>query len=105
MDIQAATGEIAATAAGAVITPCFEGAAQLDRDTASIDGLLGGAISLLIKQGEVKGKRSEITLLHSLGKLPAERVLVMGLGKEKDLTTNRVRSAFVGLERPENLSL
>ncbi len=94
MHIQAATGEIAAAAAGSVITPCFEGAAGLDQDTAAIDRLLGGAISRLIKQGEVKGKANEITLLHSLGKLPAERVLMLGLGKEKDLTTNRVRSAF-----------
>ncbi len=54
---------------------------------------LDGAIRRLIRQGDIKGKLNEVTLLHSLGRLPAGRILVVGLGKKGELTLNKVRSA------------
>jgi leucyl aminopeptidase len=62
-------------------------------ETAAVDGLLDGVISQLIKQGEIKGKPNEITMVHSFGKLPAARVVVVGLGKQSELSTNKVRVA------------
>jgi len=62
-------------------------------DTAIVDEALGGAISQLVSQGEIKGKPNEITIIHSLGKLPAARVVVVGLGKQPELSQDRVRGA------------
>jgi len=62
-------------------------------DAAIVDEALGGAISQLIGQGEIKGKPNEITIIHSLGKLPATRVVVVGLGKQPELSHDRVRGA------------
>jgi len=60
---------------------------------AAADAALGGAIGRLIESGEITGKWAEQTLIHSLGKLPAERVLVLGLGTPGELTLERIRMA------------
>jgi leucyl aminopeptidase len=93
MEIKAATGDISKIKAGAIVVNHFEGVKRPEGDTAAVDKALDGAISELIKQGDIKGKLNEITLLHSMGKLPASRIVVTGLGKKKELTTNKVRGA------------
>ncbi len=93
MEIKAVVSDIVNIKAGAIIVNHFEGRKHPEGDTAAVDKALDGAISQLIKQGDIKGKLNEITLLHSLGKLPASRIVVSGLGKKNELTVNRVRSA------------
>ena len=93
MEIKVVVGNIAQIKAGAIIVNFFEGMERLDGDTASIDRTLGGAISQLMAQGEIKGKLNEITIIHSLGKLPAARVVVTGLGKQPELSQDKVRGA------------
>jgi len=93
MEIKAVVGNIVNIEAGAIIINHFEGLSQPEGDAAAVDKALSGAISRLIEQGEIKGKLNEVTLLHSLGKLPAQRVAVAGLGKKTELTVNKVRGA------------
>ncbi len=81
MEIEVRVGDIAKIKAGAIIVNFFEGMERPEGDTATVDEALSGAISQLISQGEIKGKLSEITIIHSLGRLPATRVVVVGLGK------------------------
>ena len=78
MEIKFVAGDIAKTKADAIIVNYFEGAGRLQGDIAAIDKALGGAISRLVKAGEIKGKCGEVTIIHTLGKLPAERVVVTG---------------------------
>ena len=59
----------------------------------AVDKALDGAVTQLVKQGVIKGNLNEITLLHSLGKLPAGRVAITGLGKKQELTVDKVRGA------------
>ena len=59
----------------------------------AVDALLGGAIGALLDSKGFKGKANEVTVLHSLGKLPARLVAVCGLGKQSDVTVDRVRDA------------
>ena len=61
--------------------------------TAAVDAALGGAIARLIQAREATGKWGEQTLIHTLGRLRAERVLVVGLGKAEELTLDRIRAA------------
>ncbi|MBN1160366.1 MAG: leucyl aminopeptidase [Dehalococcoidales bacterium] len=91
MDIKAATGEIADIKADAIVVSHFEGAKKPEGAAADIDKKLDGVISNLIKQKDVKGKLNEITLLHSLGKLPTGKIVVLGLGKKQELNVNKVR--------------
>jgi leucyl aminopeptidase len=92
MEIKVIAGDIAKTETGAIILGLFEGMERPDGDLAVIDEALGGAISQLISQGEIKGKLREVTIIHSLGKLPAARVVVVGLGKKEELSLDKVRT-------------
>ena len=94
MEIKVIVGNIAEIEAGAIIVNFFEGTPHLDGDIATIDRALDGVISQLISQGEIKGKLNEITIIHSLGKLPATRVVVAGLGKQQELSQDRIRGAM-----------
>jgi leucyl aminopeptidase len=91
VEIKVIAGDIAKVEAGAIIVDFFEGMEHLDGDIATIDKALAGAISQLISQGEIKGKLNEITIIHSLGKLPAARVVVAGVGKKQELSQDKVR--------------
>jgi leucyl aminopeptidase len=91
MEIKVIAGNIAKIKANAIIVNAFEGMERLDGDIAVIDKALDGDISQLVSLGEIKGKLSEITIIHSLGKLPAARVVVAGLGKQQALSQDKVR--------------
>ena len=93
MEIKVISGDIAGIEAGAIVVGFFEGMENPDADTAVVDKALDGAISQLIDEGEIKGKLNETTLIHSLGKLPAARVVVVGLGKQDELSPDKVRGA------------
>ncbi len=94
MEITAITGDISRLEAGALVVSHYENEKQLEKETAAIDKKLGGAIGKMVKDGSIKGKLNELTLLYSLGKLPAGRILVLGLGKKKELTANKAGAAF-----------
>ena len=91
MEIKVIADDITVIKAGAIILGFFEGTEHPDGKLANIDKALDGAVSQLIAQGEIKGKLNEITVIHTLGKLPAARVVTVGLGKKQELTQDRVR--------------
>ena len=94
MEIKVVAGDIAKTKADAIMVPFFEGMERPEGDIATMDKALDGAISQLISQGEIKGKLNEITIIHSLGKLPAARAVIAGLGKQQELSQDKVRGAI-----------
>ncbi len=96
MDLEVVTGNISGVTADAIVVGLLEGSDKLDGETGTVDAALDGAIGQLIAQGETKGKLGENTLVHTLGKLPAARVVVAGLGKEADLTEDKVRGIVAG---------
>lgn len=94
MEIKVVTGDIAGTKAEAIIVNHFDGMDQPVGDTAILDKTLEGAISHLINQREIKGKCGESTIIHTLGRLPADRVVVAGLGKQSELSLDKIRGAI-----------
>lgn len=103
MEIRVAIQDVMKFAGDAVVVNLFEGTQPagargrkggraLGGATAAVDAALGGAIRALMASGELTGKRGEQTLIHTHGRLPAARVLVMGLGKAEEFTLDRVRS-------------
>jgi leucyl aminopeptidase len=91
MEVKVVSGDITKLSLGAIIVNLFEGVKSPGGATGAVDRALGGVIAQLIAEGEIKGKLNEITLIHSLGKIEPARVVVAGLGKEKDLDLRRIR--------------
>jgi leucyl aminopeptidase len=58
-----------------------------------VDAALGGQISELIADGEITGRPGEITIVHTHGRLPARRVVVVGLGRKPDCDLETLRKA------------
>lgn len=76
-----------------------EGGKAVREDVRAVDEMLDFRISRLIADGEITGKNGEITLLHTWDKIPAKRVFVVGMGKEKELDLDRLRNGFASVAR------
>ena len=96
MELSVLTGDIAAQSVDAVVVNLFEDVDTPGGGTGAVDAALGGAINSLIANGEIKGSRGEITVIHAIGDAYAgfapDRVLVAGLGKSEDFDLDGVRS-------------
>ena len=92
METKVVSGDITQQKVGAIVVNLFEGVTAPEGATGAVDRSLDGAISRLIEEGEIKGKRGEMTLLHTLGKMVPSRVVVAGLGKASDFSIDSVRS-------------
>lgn len=91
MDVRVAQGDIAQWSADVVVVNLFEGVTAPGGGTGAVDRALDGMITRLIAQGDIRGKAGELTLLHTLGKIPSPRVAVAGLGKREDFDIDAVR--------------
>ena len=91
MNISVTRGNIAEQGDGAIVVNLFEGVSQPGGATGAVDGALGGAISDLINEGDITGKKGENTLIYSLGRLPARRIVVAGLGKQMEFDRDVAR--------------
>jgi leucyl aminopeptidase len=76
-----------------IIVNLFQDVKSPGGATRAVDEKMDGLISRLITQGELTGKLGEITLLHRCGTLKADKVIVVGLGKQNDFDYERARKA------------
>jgi leucyl aminopeptidase len=58
-----------------------------------IDKSLNGLMRRIIASGEFTGKHNEASLLHTAGKIKPDRILLIGVGKRKELTREKLRQA------------
>jgi leucyl aminopeptidase len=58
-----------------------------------IDALLGGLLHEVYAEGEFKGNLGELCTLHTMGKLAAKRVIVVGLGAQEKYNAQSLRRA------------
>ncbi len=86
-------GNIAQQSAGCIVVNLFEGVSAPGGATGAVDATLDGLISRLIAAGDIDGKAGAATLIYTAGKLPAERVLVVGLGKAEAFDARAARKA------------
>ena len=92
LEISVAKGMLEKTPANILVVNLFEGVKIPAGATGAIDIALDGLISkfVIAKEG-FEGKFGEMYVLPTYGKIAAEKVLVVGLGKNKDFTPNRLR--------------
>ncbi|CAM4050357.1 leucyl aminopeptidase [Pseudomonas wadenswilerensis] len=67
-----------------LVLPVAEGG-KLGAIAKAIDEATGGALASVLKRGDLAGKVGQTLLLHSLPNLKAERVLLVGTGKDAEL--------------------
>jgi leucyl aminopeptidase len=65
----------------------------LSKVAKTADEELGGVISEMSANGEIKASLGELNTIHTLGKLAAKRVVIVGLGPQQALSTDVVRRA------------
>ncbi len=58
-----------------------------------LDRLVDGGLQHLIEDGELKGERGVVTVLHSLGRLPAHRIAAAGVGEARHYDSDSLRTA------------
>jgi len=64
---------------------------KLGASAKAVDQAADGALSAALKRGDLAGKVGQTLLLHNLPNLKAERVLLVGAGKERELTERQFR--------------
>lgn len=93
MQFSITQGSITATAADAIVVNLFEGVETPGGATAAVDAALNGSIRALIASGDFEGKAGTTALLYADGRLPAPRVLLVGLGKADKFDMQAARKA------------
>ena len=93
MQLNVIEGDIAAQAADALVVNLFEGVTEPGGATGALDQALNGAVRALIAAGDFTGKAGTTALLYTNGKIPAPRVLLVGLGKADKFDLKGVRKA------------
>ena len=94
MQVDAKVGRAETEAAEVLVLAHCEGERLSKQDAAAIDKALGGSLRELLQSKEFEGKAGEILVYHTQGKVPAKRLLFVGLGKKKDLTLDAIRQAM-----------
>ena len=94
IEVTAKRGRVEREPAEVLVLSHYEGETVLRDEAAAVDGALRGSLRELLKSGEFQGKSGQTALLHTSGKIPAKRVLLVGLGKKKDARLDTIRQAL-----------
>jgi leucyl aminopeptidase len=76
-----------------VLTHC-EGEPLSRPDAVGLNKVLGGSLRDLLQSREFEGRAGEALVYHTHGKVPAKRLLLVGLGKKHQLTLDAIRQAL-----------
>jgi leucyl aminopeptidase len=93
LELRIEAGKIAGWRGDGIVVNLFEGAQEPIGEGAEVDRALGGIISQVIRDSGFKAELSTSRVFYSLGRIPAARVCVVGLGKQQDFTLDRARRA------------
>lgn len=94
MKCQVKEGPVAQEATDVLVIGGYENENALPKTHQALDDALGGQLRELRETGEFSGKNQQAVLIHTRQALPAKRVLLLGLGKKKDVTLDRIRQAM-----------
>jgi hypothetical protein len=72
----------------------FEDVRPLSGPAEEVDWIFGGVLSRLILEGKIRGGTGESVLLAARSKLPAEKVLVVGLGRRDQFNLSSMMIAL-----------
>jgi leucyl aminopeptidase len=85
MDVTLATTQAENQSSDCLVVAVYEGK-KLSPTAAQLDKASSGSILRLLKRGDLEGTNGQSLILHDLPGIQASRVLLVGCGKEKDIT-------------------
>ena len=91
MKIAVENTDIVSARTPALVVNLFKGVKVPGGATGAVDKALDGAITGLIDDGEITGKKGEMTLVHTMGRIGPARVVVAGLGPQDEFDAEVVR--------------
>jgi leucyl aminopeptidase len=104
MNVTVSGKPLASAAADAVVVGVYADDKKLREPAARVNTASGGALGEVLAAEKFQGKAGQVTHLHTNGRLPARRVVVVGLGKRADTTAETLRrAAAAGLRRARDL--
>ena len=92
MKVRVERGEVQKKADEAIVVNLFEGA-RPGGATGAVDAALGNLVAGAVDGGDFSGKKNEVLLLYAQGRIPAPRVLVVGLGPREEFSLEAARQA------------
>jgi leucyl aminopeptidase len=93
MEIVTAAAAPEGFACDALVVAIFQDLGLADGPAARVDKALGGLLAAALAEERFDGKPSKTTVLHTHGKIPARRVIVVGLGPKGQTTLETLRRA------------
>ena len=92
MELKVKKDSITNTSCDVLVVNLFEGVKIPEGATGTLDKALDNLISsYVIEKEKFKGKLNEIYVLPTYGKIPADKVLIVGLGKSEEFNLNKIR--------------
>jgi leucyl aminopeptidase len=93
LEVDATQGDLTERAADAIVVNLFEGVIQPGGGTGAVDAALEGRIRDLIQTEDLTGEDGETAVLYPGEGIPADRVVVAGLGPREGFDLDAVRRA------------
>jgi leucyl aminopeptidase len=90
MDLRHLAGNLIETSADVLAITCFGDPAK-DATVKAVNTVLGGMVMEAAANESFDGKSLQTLSLHTAGKLPAKRLLIIGLGAKADVTSTSLR--------------
>ena len=84
-------GDIEKQSAQVLVIPTFSDIENTDEDLGKVDNILGRAISQALEDNTYLTKEGCVSMFFTNKRLKADRVLLAGLGKSAELTTEKIR--------------
>ncbi len=94
MQVTAQVGQAEAASTEVLVLMHCEGEALAKQGAALLDHALGGSLSKLVQSKEFEGKANDVLLYHTHDKVPAKRLVLVGLGKKNEVTLETIRQAM-----------
>ncbi|QGX41380.1 leucyl aminopeptidase [Permianibacter aggregans] len=93
MEFDVKSGSPAKQRSACVVVAVFE-PRKLSAAAIDIDEVSGGYLAGILRRGDIEGKVGQTLLLHSVPNILADRVLLIGCGKERDLNDSTYRKVI-----------
>jgi leucyl aminopeptidase len=79
--------------ADVLVVGLYEGTASLTAESQELDRYLEGQLSEVLAEGFFNGKEGQTEMILTRGRIPAKRLLLLGMGKKEKLSGEMLRKA------------
>jgi len=94
MQIKVSSGNILKEKTELLVLPFYEKEKELNEDIELLDNKLDGIISYALKNKDFEGELGTTLILYPGERIPAKRIVLLGVGKKKESDLDNIREAF-----------